>query len=130
MSEYLDKVKDFLSDLDYVITGEDPAEELVVIENEERGIKHCILDCEAPILIIEQMIFPNPGGEKLYERLLQMNRSLVHGAFVLDNEGKNILWRDTLEIENLDKNELEGSLQALMLGLSEFGHELLEFTKK
>ncbi|MBW1898507.1 MAG: YbjN domain-containing protein [Deltaproteobacteria bacterium] len=67
------------------------------------------------------------NSKDLYKRLLQMNRNLVHGAFVIDEDEKIILFRDTLQLENLDRNELEGSIHALSLALSENGAELLDF---
>jgi hypothetical protein len=58
-----------------------------------------------------------------------MNRTLVHGAFVLNDEGTKIIFRDTLQLENLDKNELEGSINALSIALAEYAGELIEFSK-
>lgn len=130
-SEYFETVKTFLLDLGYAITDEDEAQELVVVKDEDNGIKNLIVDCEDPILILEQMIIPVPSQpEKMFQRLLQMNRTLVHGAFVLDEEGKVVLFRDTLRIENLDLNELEGSIEALSLALAENANELLAFSKQ
>ena len=37
---------------------------------------------------------------------------------------------DTLQLENLDMNELQGSLQALELLMIEFADQLLAFSKK
>jgi hypothetical protein len=128
MSEKFELVKSYLLDLDLEITREDAAEELVVVADEENGISNLVVDCEEPIVILEQMILEvprNPGD--LYRRLLQMNRTLVHGAFVLDEEGKRVIFRDTLQLENLDPNELEASIEALSLGLAEHGRELLSF---
>jgi hypothetical protein len=68
-------------------------------------------------------------AESLFKRLLQMNRTLVHGAFVLNDEGTKIIFRDTLQLENLDKNELEGSINALSIALAEYAGELIEFSK-
>lgn len=126
MSEKYELVKGYLLDLDLSIVHEDEAEELVVVNDEEHGIKGLIVDCEDPILILEQLILPVPAvpGD-LYRRLLQMNRTLVHGAFVLNEEGKTVLFRDTLQLANLDLNELEGSIGALSLALAEHGDELL-----
>lgn len=124
-------VKEYLNDMGMAIVSEDAANELVVVENEDEGIKNLIVDCEAPIVIIEQLIMKIPAGsEALYKRLLQMNRELVHGAFVLDESGEMLLFRDTLQLENLDGNELEGSIKALSLALSEYGSELLGFASK
>ena len=131
MSESFEKVKVFLVDMGYAISQENAEEELVIVNDEESGIKNLIVDCEDPILILEQMIVkvPEKSGD-LFRRLLQMNRTLVHGAFVLDEEGKMVLFRDTLRLENLDQNELEGSIKALGLALAENAEELLFFSKK
>ena len=60
MSEYFDTVKSYLHDLDLAIDEEDIPEALVVVSDEDRGINHLIVDCEDPILIIEQAILPKP----------------------------------------------------------------------
>lgn len=131
MSEYFEKVKVFLVDMGYAISQENAEEELVIVNDEESGIKNLIVDCEDPILILEQMIMKVPGKSgDFFRRLLQMNRTLVHGAFVLDEEGKMVLFRDTLRLENIDQNELEGSIKALGLALAENAEELLSFSKK
>ncbi len=130
MSENLQKVKDYLHELEFSISSEDVAEELVVIDDEEKGIKNLIIDCEDPVLVLEQVIMDVPQKtDGLFKRLLQMNRTLVHGAFVLNEEGKKVIFRDTLQLENLDKNELEGSINALSIALAEYAGELIEFSK-
>ena len=130
MSENLEKVKTYLDELGFALSSEDTEQELVIIDDEDQGIKNLVIDCEYPILVIEQVIMNVPqetGG--LYRRLLQMNRTLVHGAFTLDEEGKRVIFRDTLQLENLDKNELEGSINALSIALAEFAGELIAFSK-
>ncbi|MCP4262603.1 MAG: YbjN domain-containing protein [Planctomycetes bacterium] len=130
MSDNYITVKNYLLDLDLKIVDENESEELVVVEDEDAGIRNLVIDCEPPIVVLEQLIMEVPGDSgKLFKRLLQMNRSLVHGAFALDEEGKFLFFRDTLQLENLDRNELEGSIRALSLGLAENGAELLEFAK-
>lgn len=130
MSDNLQKVKDFLQDLELFPQEEDEAEELVVVTDEDRGIHQLIIDCEDPILILEQAIMPAPKQPgDLYRRLLEMNRDLIHGAFVLDAETGTILFRDTLRLDTLDRAELEGSINALGLALAENADELLSYTK-
>jgi hypothetical protein len=129
MSDF-EKVKDFILDMGFAISHEDPKEELVVINDDERGINNLVIDCEAPILILEQVIIPMPQDSSDFcKRILQINRTLVHGAFVLDEEGTTLLFRDTLQIENLDRNELEGSIDALSLALAEYAGELVSFVR-
>ncbi|MCA9732516.1 MAG: YbjN domain-containing protein [Deferribacteres bacterium] len=132
MSENLNKVKSYLLEMDVKITKENETEELVVIQDEDRGIQNMIIDCEEPIVIIEQPIIPIPKENKaeLYKRLLQMNHEMVHGAFVINEEETTVFYRDTLQLENLDKNELEASISSLSLALAENANELIEFAKK
>jgi len=128
MKEKFELVKQYLNDMNIAIISEDEAEELVVVDDEDNGIKNLVLDCEEPILVLEQIILKVPSDPGLlYKRLLQMNRNLVHGAFVVDENETVVLFRDTLQLENLDRNELEASIQALSLALTEFGSELLAY---
>jgi len=127
---HFEKVKNYLLEMGFSIDSEDTEEELCVINDEDRGINNLVVDCEDPILILEQLIMPVAGGSaESFKRLLQLNRSLVHGAYALDEDGKTLLFRDTLQLENLDLNELEGSIDALSLAMAEHGAELLEIAK-
>ena len=128
MEDKFSLVKKFLHEMNISIIKEETKEELVIVEDEDNGIKNMIIDCEKPIVILEQVIMKVPKEtEILYKRLLKINRELVHGAFVLDEDENYIIFRDTLQLENLDRNELEGSIHALSLALSEYGSELLSY---
>lgn len=124
-------VKRFLQELHLSIVHEDPHEGIVVVEDEERGLKNFIFDCEEPLLICEQSIMdvPTPPGE-LFQRLLQMNRTMVHGAFVLDEAGKSILFHDTLALAHLDVNEVQSTLDAFSLALAEHAYALIAFRQQ
>lgn len=136
------KVKGYLNELGLAIIKEIPADDLFVVQDEDNGINNLVVDVEDPIVILEQYIMnvPRQGREHFYRRLLQMNRVLVHGAFVLDEEQasgeesvskkpRRVYFRDTLQLQNLDLNELEGSIKALSLGLAEVSAELIEFSQ-
>jgi hypothetical protein len=123
-----EKVKHYLMELNYEITHEDVQEELVVIRKEDEGIKNMVIDCEDPILIIEQFLFEvKDGSAELFRSLLQKNREIVHGAFALDESGTKVLFRDTLQLDTLDLEELEASLTSLTLLLNEYYEQILEF---
>ncbi len=132
MSEALAKVKGYVLELGLRISSEYPQEEILILNEPERGIHNLILDCEGEILVLEQLIMKlDPRAPaQVYKRLLQMNRSLVHGALVLDEKGERLLFRETLALDHLDLNELEASFNALSLGLAENGEELLSFARK
>jgi hypothetical protein len=122
------KVKEYLLEIGCSIRHVNEGEGLFVVDNEEIGVHNLVIGCADPILIIEQFIF-EIGQEsiELYKSLLQKNRDMIAGAFVVDNTGTKVLFRNTLMLENLDMNEIEGTFNALGLLLSEYSDELLRF---
>ena len=127
MSEQFEKVKGYVLELGFRIDEEDSSEEIVIINDEERGIHQLVIDCEDTVLVVEQLIMKLEPSTDVYRRILQMNRELVFGAFVLNEDGDSLLYRNTLALGNLDLNELESTINALSLGLAENGEELLAF---
>jgi Putative bacterial sensory transduction regulator len=122
-------VKSYVHELNLFIVREDPAEHILIVQDDERGINNLVIDCEEPLLIFEQMIMDVPAHPgDMFRRLLQMNRTLVHGAFALTEDGKQVLFRDTLRIENLDLNEMLGTIEALSLAMAEHAAELIAFS--
>ena len=122
--------KNFLLELDFNITQENLTDGILVVQKEASGIRNLILGVAPPILIIEQFIFKiNNQSEKIFKSLLQKNRDIIHGAFVLNETGEKVIFRDTLQIENMDLNELEGSLNSLSLLMSEYSDKIIEFSK-
>jgi len=131
MSDF-NTVKDYVLELGFAISKEIPDEEIVIVNDEERGIQSLVIDCEDTVLVVEQLILKldSAASTDTLKRLLQMNRDLVFGAFVLNEVGDSLLYRNTLALENLDLNELESTINALSLGLAENGGELLGFADK
>lgn len=130
MENNFKKVKDYLLELEYSIVSEDATEEMVIIENVEAGITNLIVDCEDPILIIELHLFDKENCDaNTYKRFLQMNREIIHGAISIDETGAKVIFRDTLQLENLDLNELQGTLNSMEVFLSENANELISIAK-
>ena len=131
MDNNFQKVKNLILDLDYSILMEDENDGLMVVESEEDGIKNLVIGIDEPLLIIEQsLINLKDTSADTYLNLLQKNRDIVHGAFVVDESGKRVIFRDTLQLANLDLNELEASFNSLALLLSEYSEELLNAAEK
>lgn len=130
MNEHYQTVKDYLLELGYTITHEDSTDGIIVVSQEEDGISNLILYVADPILIMEQTIFELKNLKAdILQALLMKNRDIIFGAFALDESGKRVIFRDTLALENLDLNELEGSINSLSLLLSEFTDEIIEYSK-
>lgn len=130
MKNHYNITRDFLLDLNFDISREETEDCILVVQKESAGIRNLILGVAPPILILEQFIFRiNDQSEKIFKSLLQKNRDIIHGAFVLDETGEKVIFRDTLQIENMDVNELEGSLNSLSLLMSEYSDNIIEFSK-
>ena len=131
MNQYFKKVRDYLLDLNCNISYEGEEEGVIVVDEHSSAIQNLVLGVADPILIIEQYILEIRGDNAdIYCKLLQKNRDIIHGAFVLDDTGTKVIFRNTLELENLDLNELEASFNSLSLLLSEYSNELIDFSKK
>lgn len=131
MKKYFEKIKPYLIELGHDITYENVEDEIFVVNNSELGLQNLVLGCADPILILEQYLFDiKPTDVNALRFLLESNRTIIHGAFVLDEEGTKVIFRDTLQVENLDLNELEGSINSLSMLLSEHATELIKFSQK
>lgn len=130
MNVHYQKTRDFLQKLNFNIVKENEEDGVLVIEKENFGIKNLIIGVANPILIMEQFIFKiNQPNTDVFKSLLQKNRDIIHGAFVIDETGNRVIFRDTLQLENLDLNELEASLNSLSLLLSEYSEQIITFSK-
>ena len=126
---YFTTIRTYLLELGYEIHHEHEASNLLVVSRPELGIDHLVLGCGEPLLIMEQYLLELPAPNcDIYQRLLQKNRDIIHGAFVLDESGLKVIYRDTLQLDFLDRSALETVLNSLALLLSEFGDELIEFS--
>jgi hypothetical protein len=131
MDNQFEKVKNYLLELNCEIIAEQENEGILVVNKEDEGIMNLVLGCAEPLLIMEQFIFEiEEDSLSVFKQLLMKNRDIVHGAFVLDESGRKVIFRDTLQIENLDLNELEGSINSLSLLLSEFAEEIIKLSSK
>ncbi len=129
MSDYFNKVKHFLLDLEYTIVKEDPQEQILVIERENEFIKNMIIAVDDTTVIIEQPLFKLKSDDpKILKKLLRKNRDLISGALALD-DNDTVIYRDTLQVENLDINELEASIDSLSILLGESADEFLQYAK-
>jgi len=107
------KVLDILADMDG-IGYEVRREDVVVVREEESGISITIdAEDELICLIMEVMDVPLDKREAFYQALLELNDKSLHGAFSI-NDSK-VFFRENLEAENLDPNELENSLTAMFI---------------
>jgi hypothetical protein len=130
-NNYLDKVLTFIQQAGYEVRYRNDTNGILKIGNEQDGISQVIIGVVPPILIIECYLFSiHFDSLEIYKSLLQKNRDMLHGAFVLNEDGTKILYRYTIQIENLDYNEFEAALNALSLLLHEYSDKILHFSNQ
>lgn len=74
-----------------------------------------------PVLVLRVNVMAVPKSDaskvQLMTKLLELNATdLVHGSYGL--EGEHIVLTDTLQLENLDFNELQASFDSITLALA------------
>lgn len=80
-----------------------------------------VVNYESPVLVLRVNVMNVPKSDAskagLMTKLLELNATdLVHGSYGL--EGEHIVLTDTLQLENLDFNELQASFDSITLALA------------
>jgi len=93
-----------------------------------RDPPNIVITYRPPLVIFRSklMEIPHKNREEFYKCLLTLNASeMVHGAYAL--EDSNVVIVDTLEAENLNFNEFEASVEAIVLAVSQDYQKLKPF---
>lgn len=111
---------------------EEIAENLWRAESPEDRVDNIIIQLIESLVTVSIRLFkvPDGAGISFYEKLLKYNATeITHGAFALDDENFVILI-DTLQLENMDSNELKASLQSIAFTTVQCYKEFGELSKK
>jgi hypothetical protein len=131
MENHFAKVERYLEELNYKPSLISEEKNLFILNRASNGINKLVISCSYPILIMEQFIAEIKTHElEIFRNLLKKNRDMIHGAFALDESGFNLIFRDTLQLKNLDLNELQGSINSLELLMMEYREYIEQITRK
>jgi hypothetical protein len=87
-----------------------------------------VVTYEPPLVVFRMklMEIPKERREDFFKLLLELNASqMIHGAYGI--EGDNVVLIDTLQSDHLDFNELQASLEALLLASTQDYQKLKAF---
>ena len=93
-----------------------------------RDTANIVISYASPLVIFRTklMDLPQHHREAFFRRLLELNASeMVHGAYGLEDD--SIVLIDTLQSEHLDLNELQATLDALLLAIAQDYQKLNAF---
>ncbi len=84
-----------------------------------------------PLVVFSVRLMPVPtrNREAFFKKLLELNASaLVAGAYGLDDD--HVIITDTLQLENLDFNEFQASVETLVMAIHDHYPMLMEMCKE
>jgi hypothetical protein len=113
-----DKIEGYLIHLS--MTYEEVGDHIWLINDEEKGLGHVVVFSEDSLVTIRAKIMEIPKENKIqfFEQLLRLNASdMVHGAYALENNDVIII--DTLELDTMDIEEFQASLDAIGLAVAQ-----------
>jgi hypothetical protein len=89
-----------------------------------------VLNHTPPVLVFRAKVLDLPEDDArcaaLYRRLLELNATdLVHGAYAL--EESDVILTETVELENLDFNEFQATIDSIFMALAGHAEELSPF---
>jgi hypothetical protein len=111
-------------------TPEGQSGTLLVLPQEEK-LPQIVLRVDPPILVMRASVGKAPATDHVsfYKKLLSLNaKTLVHTSFGLEDD--NVVLTSALELENLDYNELEATLEEIEFTLVSQVPTLSELSKK
>ena len=109
------------------------------IEYEPVGENMWVVNDEIKIVVVvnEPVIYfrtkimdlPSENQEALFRKLLEYNAvDMLHGAYGI--EDKSVVMIDSLQVENLDLNEFQASIEAMSMAFRDHYGTLSEFYSK
>ena len=114
--------------IDLSIPFEAKEDNVWIITDEQRGFENVLVtsDDQVVTITVKVMNIPSSNKEKFFEKLLELNATdMIHGAYAI--EGNSIVLIDSLEGPTMDLEEIQASLDAISLALSQHYPVLAEY---
>ncbi|MCT4543008.1 MAG: YbjN domain-containing protein [Vallitalea sp.] len=120
------KIENFMLDMNLIY--EELDESTWKIEDDLSHIDNIVVKYVDPIVLfrVKIMEVPKNNKEEFYRTVLELNANdLLHGAYAIENNSLVII--DTLQAENLDKNEFQSTIDSIGLALMQHYDLLTKF---
>jgi hypothetical protein len=113
-------LESFISRLDDTVTSEEVETGIWVLTPGEDNVP-IVVSFDPPVVVFRVRVMDLPGTgtnrNELMQKLLQFNaEGLVHGSYGI--EGTQIVLTDALQLDNLDFNEFQASVDSISLALA------------
>ena len=123
-----DDLESFVARLDDSINSDEVEKGIWAITGEDDA--PIVVSFNPPVAVfrVNVMELPKPGTNRteLMQKLLELNaEGMVHGSYGI--EGSQVVLTDALQLENLDFNEFQASLDSITLALASHMSALASF---
>jgi hypothetical protein len=103
------------------LSYEEVEEGLWVAPMDEEDGARMVINHSPPVLVFRVKVLDVPENQskccELYRRLLELNSTdLVHAAYALEED--DVILTETLELENLDFNEFQATIDSFQVALA------------
>ena len=100
-----------------------------VVQGGSDGVR-LVVNLAPPLLLLRTKVLEIPTDKErcadLYRRLLELNAmDMVHGAYGIEED--DVILSDALELENLDFNEFQASVDSMQLAVASHLESLAPF---
>jgi hypothetical protein len=124
----IDRIERYLVAM--AMTYERISEDVWVINDPDKGLNQIVLFVDESLLTVRTKVMGYPADDSevclnLFKELLQLNCDLVHGAYAIEDDF--IILMDTLELDTMDMEELQASLDAISLAVAEHYDRLKKY---
>lgn len=91
------------------------------------AVEQIVIKFQPPVLVarVNVMDAPAEHREECYQTLLELNTEMMHGAYGL--EGGKIVLTDALQLENLDFNEFQATIDDITLAVADHYSRLAKY---
>lgn len=111
-----EEIENYFYELEYQFESLDDG--MWRVQDEHDDIENLVIYRTGSVLSFRIKLFniPEEGAHALYRKLLELNASeMVHGAYGIEKDA--VIVTAALEVENLDRNELQATIEAIGLAL-------------
>lgn len=120
MKTSLGRIESYLNTLG--ILNEQVSDDVWLVNDSEKGLNQIIVFVDETLVTLRCRLFQVPVTDDatraaLFSLLLKLNLEMVHGAYALEED--TVVLMDTLELETMDLEEFQASIEAIGLSVAQ-----------
>lgn len=123
--EIRERIHTYLQQLD--LKTELVGDTVWLIRDPDRGLPQVVVYADDKLVTVRARLMDMPATDRepFFEQLLRFNVEMLHGAYALEDDA--VIWMDTLELDTMDLEEFQATLDAASLCMLQHVPQLSRF---